>query len=68
MTAIALAVFIVFIAYVMVWSIKNDGLRSIGEQSGWIRMRDPHSGTRKAKRKAADSARAAMRQAPDRRS
>jgi hypothetical protein len=64
MTAIALAVFTLFIAYVMVWSIKNDKVRSIGEQTGWIRMRDPRRTNRKAKGKAADAQDAAARQAP----
>jgi len=41
MTAIALAVFIVFIIYVMIWSIRNDGVRSIREQTGYIKMRVP---------------------------
>lgn len=67
MTAIALALFTLFIAYVMVWSIKNDHLRSIGEQSGWIKMRDPHNRTRKSKGNAADTADAATRQVSDRR-
>ncbi len=67
MTAIALALFTLFIAYVMVWSIKNDHLRSIGEQSGLIKMRDPHGKKRKAKDKAANTAHAATRQVSDRR-
>jgi hypothetical protein len=41
MTSIALGVFVLFIVYVMVWSIKNDQMRSISEQTGFIRMRDP---------------------------
>lgn len=41
MTSIALGVFIIFIIYVMVWSIRNDGARSIAEQTGFIRMRRP---------------------------
>lgn len=41
MISVALAIFIVFIIYIMIWSIQNDGLRSIGEQKGLIRMRDP---------------------------
>ncbi|MGD1876718.1 MAG: hypothetical protein ACFB13_04365 [Kiloniellaceae bacterium] len=41
MTSIALGVFIVFIIYVMIWSIRNDGARSIREQTGFIRMRVP---------------------------
>jgi hypothetical protein len=41
MTSVALGIFIVFIVYVMIWSIKNDGARSIGDQSGIIKMRDP---------------------------
>ena len=47
MTAIALAIFIVAILYVMIWSIRNDGRRSIGEQTGFLRMRDPSSTARK---------------------
>jgi hypothetical protein len=62
MTAIALAVFTLFIAYVMVWSIKNDNVRSIGEQTGWIRMRHPRGTDRKAKGKTAGTADAAPRQ------
>jgi hypothetical protein len=54
MTSIALAIFILFIVYVMVWSIKNDGAASIGEQTGFIRMLDPS-------RKAADAAKAPQR-------
>lgn len=41
MTSIALALFIVFIVYVMIWSIRNDGARSIREQNGYIKMRVP---------------------------
>ena len=66
MTAIALALFTLFIAYVMIWSIQNDNVRSIGEQSGLIRMRDPHRAKRKSKGKAADAVGAATRQFSDR--
>ena len=48
MTSIALGVFIIFIIYIMIWSIKNDGARSIGEQTGLIRMRDPSTAPRKS--------------------
>lgn len=41
MLSIALGLFIVFIVYVMIWSIKNDGAESIDEQTGFIRMRRP---------------------------
>ena len=41
MTSIALGLFILFIVYVMVWSIKNDQMPSISEQTGFIKMRDP---------------------------
>ena len=41
MTSIALGIFIIGIIYVMVWSIKNDGARSISEQTGFIKMRQP---------------------------
>jgi hypothetical protein len=68
MTAIALAIFTLFIAYVMIWSIKNDHLRSIGEQSGLIKMRDPLGRKRKSKGKVARTADAATRQVSDRRS
>src|SRR4051812_37512338 len=47
MTAIALVIFTGFVLYVMVWSIKNGNARSIKDQTGIIRMRDP-SGTGKA--------------------
>ena len=47
MTSIALVVFIGFIVYVMVWSIKNDSARSISEQTGVIRMRDSSTTPRK---------------------
>ena len=47
MTSIALVVFISFIVYVMVWSIKNDSARSISEQTGIIRMRDSSTAPRK---------------------
>jgi hypothetical protein len=40
MTSIALGAFVVAIIYVMIWSIKNDGVRSISEQTGFIKMRD----------------------------
>ena len=63
MTAIALAVFTLFIAYVMLWSIKNDNARSIAEQTGWIRMRDPKGTGRKAKGKTAGAVDAAAHQA-----
>jgi hypothetical protein len=48
MTSIALGVFITFIIYIMIWSIKNDGARSISEQTGLIRMRDPSTAPRKS--------------------
>jgi hypothetical protein len=41
MTAIALVIFVVAILYVMIWSIKNEDARSIGDQTGFIKMRDP---------------------------
>ena len=40
MTGIALLIFTGFILYVMVWSIKNDGVRSIKDQTGLIKMRE----------------------------
>jgi hypothetical protein len=41
MTSIALGVFIVFIVYVMIWSMRNDGAKSLRDQRGFIRMRVP---------------------------
>lgn len=41
MVSIALGLFVIFIVYVMIWSIKNDDARSIGDQTGLIRMREP---------------------------
>jgi hypothetical protein len=41
MISIALGLFIVAIVYIAIWSIKNDGVRSIEDQSGFIRMRVP---------------------------
>lgn len=41
MTSIALFIFIAAIIYVMIWSIRNDGVRSIREQTGFVRMRVP---------------------------
>ena len=41
MTSIALGLFILAVIYVAVWSIKNDGRRSIRDQNGIIRMRVP---------------------------
>jgi len=40
MTGIALLIFTGFILYVMVWSLKNDGARSIKDQTGLIKMRE----------------------------
>ena len=40
MTGIALLIFTGFIVYVMVWSMKNDGVRAIKDQTGLIRMRE----------------------------
>lgn len=40
MTAIALVIFVIAIFYVMIWSIKNEDARSIGDQTGFIKMRD----------------------------
>ena len=67
MTGIALALFTLFIAYIMIWSFKNDHARSIGDQSGLIRMRDPQHARRKLKGKATDGAGAATRPGSDRR-
>ncbi len=47
MTSIALGIVIVFIVYVMIWSIRNDGVRRIGDQTGLIRMRDPDKAARR---------------------
>lgn len=41
MTSIALGVFIVFIVYVMIWSMRNDNAKSIRDQTGYIRMKIP---------------------------
>jgi hypothetical protein len=54
MTSIALGVFIVFILYIMIWSIKNDGVRSIREQTGLIRMRESSFGATKSHREPSD--------------
>lgn len=48
MTSIALGVFIVFILYVMFWSIRNDRAKSIAEQTGFLRMRDSSGAGRKS--------------------
>jgi hypothetical protein len=48
MTSIAFGAVIIFILYVMIWSIKNDGAKSIGDQSGLIRMRELAKAHRKA--------------------
>lgn len=48
MTSIALGVFIVFIVYVVIWSMRNDGAKSLRDQTGIIRMRVPKgAGTEK---------------------
>lgn len=47
MTSIALAIFTVAIIYVIVWSIKNEDARAIGDQTGFIRMRNPVPATKK---------------------
>jgi len=49
MTSFALGAFIIFVIYVMIWSIRNDGAASIGEQTGFIRMRDPSRHARKSR-------------------
>jgi hypothetical protein len=64
MTAVALALFTLAIAYVMVWSIKNDDAKSIDAQSGLIKMRtrrrpDRDTGFRKGGTEAAALARRA---------
>lgn len=65
MTSIALGLFVIAIIYVAVWSIKNDGLRSIRDQSGFIRMRVPRqAAVRKAKRQSAASRRADAAESP----
>jgi len=51
MTSVALGVFIIFILYVMIWSIKNDKVRSILDQTGLIKMRDPSTTPRKSTRR-----------------
>jgi hypothetical protein len=48
MTSIAFGVVIIFILYVMIWSIKNDGAKSISDQIGLIRMRELAKTDRKA--------------------
>jgi hypothetical protein len=50
MTSIALGIFIIFIIYIMIWSIKNDDVSSIGEQTGFIRMRNPSNTAAKSTR------------------
>lgn len=46
-TSIALGIFILFIFYVIYWSMKNDKVRTIREQTGFIRMRDTTVGDKK---------------------
>lgn len=41
MTSIALGIFIIFVVYIAIWSIRNDTVRSISDQTGLIRMRRP---------------------------
>ena len=41
MTSIALGLFILFMIYIVIWSVKNDQARSISDQTGLIRMREP---------------------------
>lgn len=41
MVSIALGLFILCVIYVAVWSVMNDGARSIDDQKGFIRMRVP---------------------------
>jgi hypothetical protein len=51
MTSVALGVFIIFILYVMIWSIRNDKVRSIFDQTGLIKMRGPSATPRKSARR-----------------
>ena len=48
MVAIALVIFTAAIIYVMIWSMKNEDARSIGDQTGLIKMRDPTSSAGKS--------------------
>jgi hypothetical protein len=48
MTSFALGAFIIFVLYVIIWSIRNDGAASIGEQNGLIRMRETSRDARKS--------------------
>ncbi len=50
-SSIALGLFIVFIIYVMIWSIKNDHARSIGEQTGLIKMREQSNAAARSARR-----------------
>ena len=66
MTAIALAIFILAIVYVMVWSIKNDHARSIGDQTGLIKMRNPSRAGHKTDGRKTASGKTAGRESADR--
>lgn len=48
MVSIALGIFIIIILYIIFWSMKNDKARTIGEQTGFISMREPAAHVQKA--------------------
>lgn len=56
LTSIGLGLFILGVIYVAIWSVRNDGAPSIGEQTGFIRMRVPRRPRPRGKHRAADPA------------
>lgn len=63
LVSIALGIFIACVIYVAIWSVQNDGARSIAEQTGPIRMRVP----KKPRSRLAQRAARANPDTPDRR-
>lgn len=68
LTSIGLGLFILCVIYVAIWSVKNDGAPSIGDQTGFIRMRTPGKpklrGRNRSTRAAPLTATATQRQPP----
>ena len=59
LASIGLGLFILGIIYVAIWSVRNDDASSIGDQTGFIRMRLSRSPRPRTRQRAADPAVAA---------
>lgn len=66
LASIGLGIFILGIIYVAIWSTRNDGAPSIGDQTGFIRMRMPRKPKSRGRKRNIGSAASPRPNAPRR--